>query len=241
MFRPFQTTSLALMMLSASADTLAGISLSNTRLIYDGQRNDASLTIGNASTRPYAVQTWVNTEADDNTLPVPFIATPPLFRLDGRKEQLVRVVRTGPIPATDRESVFYFNAQEIPATSEQDNVLKVALRTRIKLFYRPAGLKGSLLEALPTLDWSWSGAGGNALLKVYNPSAFHVSFIDIQVGSDTRRTEVAAPLMVAPFSSREYAVPLPPGARPDAVYFSVINDHGGYTEPVRVALTASPR
>jgi chaperone protein EcpD len=241
MFRPCTRTFLAAVTLLASANTLAGISLSNTRLIFEGQRNDVSITLGNASTRPYAVQTWVNTEADDNSLAAPFIATPPLFRLDGRKEQLVRIVRTGEIPATDRESVFYFNAQEIPATSAQDNVLKVALRTRIKLFYRPAGLKGSLLEALPTLGWSWSTVNGNTVLRVDNPSAFHVSFIDIQVGHGKHRTEVAEPVMVAPFSFREYRVTLAPGAHPDAVYFSAINDHGGYTKPTRADLATSAR
>ncbi len=241
MFHPHLRTALVALLLLASGKALAGISLSHTRLIFEGQRNDVSITVGNATTRPYAVQTWVNTQADDNSVAAPFIATPPLFRLDGRKEQLVRVVRTGEIPATDRESVYYFNAQEIPAASDQDNVLKVALRTRIKLFYRPAGLKGSLLEALPTLAWSWSTRQGKPVLRVDNPSPFHVSFIDIQVGSGKQRTEVDAPMMVAPFSSREYPVALAPGAQPDAVWFSAINDHGGYTEPARVDLKASAR
>ncbi|MGY4490422.1 fimbrial biogenesis chaperone [Pseudomonas sp. TE3610] len=241
MFHPYLRTSLAALLLLASANTVAGISLSHTRLIFEGQRNDVSITLGNATTRPYAVQTWVNTEADDNSLAAPFIATPPLFRLEGRKEQLVRVVRTGNIPVTDRESVFYFNAQEIPAASAEDNVLKVALRTRIKLFYRPAGLKGSLLDALPTLSWSWSSSNGKSMLRVDNPSAFHVSFIDIQIGSGKQRIEVAAPMMVAPFSHKEYPVTLAPGAHPDAVYFSAINDHGGYTEPARVDLPTLAR
>jgi len=218
----------------------AGVTLSGTRIIFDASKRDASITAGNGTDKPYAVQAWVNTEEDDHAISAPFIATPPLFRLDSMKEQMVRIVPTAHNLPTDRESVFYFNAQEIPAASnDEGNTLKIALRTRIKLFYRPKGLQGSLLEALPRLEWAIRQEAGEPRLQVHNPTPFHVSFIHIKVADGGRDSEIDKPVMVAPFSTRQYAIAPRLGWTPNSVEFSVINDYGGYTKPERVSLTAT--
>lgn len=236
---PFKSTALlALMLLSGISQ--AGVMLGGTRIVFDGNKRDASITVGNTTAQPYAVQTWVNTEADDNTTPTPFVATPPLFRLDPHKEQMVRIQKVPGALPEDRESVFYFNAQEIPVAAKADeNTLKIAMRTRIKLFYRPAGLKGNTLDALPQLRWSLVQEQGKTLLEVNNPSAFHVSFIGVKALGGGQTVEVDEPKMVAPMSRQRYALP---GftARSGEVMFSAINDFGGYSEPSKVAITSAP-
>ncbi|XMB50648.1 molecular chaperone [Pseudomonas fluorescens] len=218
----------------------AGVMLGGTRIVFDGSKRDASITVGNTTAQPYAVQTWINTEADDNTTATPFVATPPLFRLDPHKEQMVRIQKVpGPLPK-DRESVFYFNAQEIPVAGKADeNTLKIAMRTRIKLFYRPAGLKGSSLDALEQLRWSLVQQQGKTMLVVNNPSSFHVSFIGVKVAAGAQSLEVSEPKMVAPMSSQQY--PLPGfNSRSGQVTFSAINDFGGYSAPSTVPLNSAP-
>lgn len=230
----------ALMLALLPATAQAGVTLSGTRIIFDASKRDASITAGNGTDKPYAVQAWINTEADDHAISAPFIATPPLFRLDAMKEQLVRIVPTAHDLPSDRESVFYFNAQEIPAASSDDgNTLKIALRTRIKLFYRPKGLQGSLLEALLRLEWAIRQDAGQPQLQVHNPTPFHVSFIHIKVADGARDSEIDKPVMVAPFSTRQYAIAPRLGWTPSSVEFSVINDYGGYTKPERVSLSAA--
>lgn len=220
----------------AATSSQAGVVLSNTRIVLDGNKKEATVTVSNPTSQSYAVQAWVNTAEDDDSVLAPFIATPPLFRLDPRKEQGVRILDAGAVLPQDRESLFYFNVQEIPAASSaQENVLKVALRTRIKAFYRPAGLPGSALEAGQQLQWSVLREASKRVVQVDNPTPFHVSFIGIKVVSGEREHEIHAPLMVAPYSFRRYAIE-PADWKPDAVVFSTINDHGGYTKPTRVAL-----
>ncbi|MCP1649819.1 MULTISPECIES: fimbrial biogenesis chaperone [Pseudomonas] len=234
-----KTAVLALALGSAllSGISQAGVMLGGTRIVFDGNKRDASITVSNTTLQPYAVQTWINTEADDNSTSTPFVATPPLFRLDPRKEQLVRIQKVpGDLPQ-DRESVFYFNAQEIPVAGKADeNTLKIAMRTRIKLFYRPAGLKGNALDALPQLRWNLALEQGEPVLVVSNPSAFHVSFIGVKVLAGARSVEVNEPKMVAPMSSQRYPLPGFTGLSGEVV-FSAINDFGGYTEPSKVAVT----
>lgn len=240
---PFKTTAVLAVMLSSvllSATSQAGVMLGGTRIVFDGNKRDASISVGNTTAQPYAVQTWINTEADDNSTATPFVATPPLFRLDPRKEQMVRIQKVPGALPEDRESVFYFNAQEIPVAGKAgENTLKIAMRTRIKLFYRPAGLKGNALDALPQLRWSLVQEQGKSVLVVNNPSAFHVSFIGVKVIAGAQTVEVEEPKMVAPMSSQRYALPGFNGRNGD-VMFSAINDYGGYSEPAKVSLNSAP-
>ncbi|PMY33062.1 MULTISPECIES: molecular chaperone [Pseudomonas] len=218
----------------------AGVMLGGTRIVYDGSKRDASITVSNTTGQPYAVQAWVNTETDDNSTPTPFMATPPLFRLDPRKEQIVRIRKVPGALPEDRESVFYFNAQEIPvAGTEHGNTLKVALRTRIKLFYRPPKLQGSSMDALPELRWSLVYKQGKTFLQVNNPSPFHVSFIGVQVVAGQQKIEVLEPKMVAPMKSQSYPLPGFKNNKGEVI-FSAINDYGGYSKPLHVPLTSAP-
>lgn len=220
--------------LAASASPgWAGVVLDNTRVVFDAGKLETSMTLSNPTRQPYAIQAWVNSASDDDSLAAPFIATPPLFRIDPRKEQGLRVLRTKGALAEDRESLYYLNIQEIPsAGTSADNVLKVALRTRIKLFYRPAGLPGAALEAGSKLHWSLVTENGQHRLRVENPTPFHVSFIGIKVAKGQQEHEIYAPLMVEPFAERHYPVQQI-GWTPEAVVFSTINDHGGYSQPLR--------
>jgi len=239
---PFKTASAIALLLGStllSSVSQAGVMLGGTRIVFDGSKRDASITVSNTTSQPYMVQTWVNTEADDMTTATPFVSTPPLFRLDPRKEQMVRIQKVAGNLPTDRESVFYFNAQEIPVASEGNaNTLKIAMRTRVKLFYRPTGLKGTALDAASQLQWSLTQEQGQAVLVVNNPSPYHVSFIGVTAKSGAQSVEVAEPKMVAPMSSQRYPLPGFKGTSGEVVY-SAINDYGGYTDPKSVALNGA--
>ncbi|WP_268628645.1 fimbrial biogenesis chaperone, partial [Escherichia coli] len=93
----------------------------------------------------------------------------------------------------DRESLLWVNVQEIPPTPKQDNVLQVAIRTRIKLFYRPASLAGSPEEAASKVRWERSGN----TLKAINDSPYYLSFSTVSVAGE----KIKEPQMVAPFAT----------------------------------------
>ena len=224
--------------LSSSAH--ADIILNGTRIIYDDNKRDALVVVSNPSDRPYAVQVWINTDLDDNSTIVPFVTTPQLFRLDAGKEQSVRILRLPANLPSDRESLFFLNAQEIPsATPSAENSLKIAIRTRVKLFFRPKQLRGSLYEALAMLKWSLVQKAGQSVLHLTNPSAFHISFVGIYVEENGKKSEIADPKMVAPMSEIDYSLATPITGNGAQVSFSAINDSGGYTELKPVALTST--
>lgn len=224
--------STALFSLSAQAD----IVLSGTRIIYNADQKDVTLRMENKGARPLLVQTWIDTgseNADPSTLSVPFTVTPPVSRVDGKRGQTVKIAwnASQTLPA-DRESVYWFNALEVPpkmsdAEAKGKNILQLAFRTRIKLFYRPTGLAGSPADAPKQLAWRLHSSAGKVVLQATNPTPFHVSFSGITLTSGGKKYTVAAS-MVDPKSSAEMVVKGATSATPGAtVEYSAINDFGG--------------
>ncbi|MCF5708096.1 fimbria/pilus periplasmic chaperone [Pseudomonas syringae] len=219
----------------------AALTVNATRVVFASDKRSTSVIISNPSDRPFAVQTWVNTSADDATTIVPFAPTPTLFRLNPGKEQQVQINGLPNDLPDDRESLFYFNVQEIPqADSTQSNVLNIALRTRLKLFYRPAGLTDNPTARLKHLQWSVKRVSGKTLLTGTNPTPFHVSFIrlDVTAGGKTEKIKQAA--MLEPMTSRTYELDGLHASSDMQVVFSSINDYGGYSTPVTLPARLIP-
>jgi chaperone protein EcpD len=232
----------ALMLTAHVPATQAALTVGATRVVFDSDKRSTSVIITNPSNQPFAVQTWVNTSSDDDTTAVPFIPSPPLFRLNPGKEQQVQINGLPNSLPADRESLFYFNVQEIPQAQTEDdgNVLNIALRTRIKLFYRPSQLKENPVSRLKDLQWSIENVRGQPQLVVNNPTPFHVSFARLEVTGDSQSQAIANAVMVEPMNSQTYALNGIKASKNLQVVFSAINDYGGYTTPLTLPIQLSP-
>ena len=223
------------------APAQGALSLSQSRIVYPSEQRNVALIVSNPSKNTWAAQTWVNTAADDTSTPVPFIATPPLFRLDPGAEQQVRITGLPSELPKDRETLFYFNVQEIPSVEgDSQNVLSIALRTRIKLFYRPAEIRDTPLKRLGDLSWSIRQRNGKPQLVVHNTTPFHVTFARLQVVAGEQVETVEMPAMSAPFSEQAYALKAPPAGAVPQVRYSAINDYGAATAPLTRPIALSP-
>ncbi|MCU6335464.1 molecular chaperone [Enterobacter quasiroggenkampii] len=209
-------TLLIAVILSASfSHAYAGVIIGGTRVIFDGGKKEASISINNADSVPYLIQSWVEMP-EGNANKAPFIVTPPLYRLDGGQQNIERILFSGSLPQ-DKESLFWLNIKAIPSASKQTNSLQIAVKTRIKLIYRPTGLKASTPEEQANkLTWSRSGDK----LLVTNPTPYVINFNEISVG-EKKLDEVS---WVAPGAMAVFT--LPAGASGSHVSFKVINDYG---------------
>ncbi|MCK6903993.1 molecular chaperone [Enterobacter roggenkampii] len=197
------------------SNAYAGVIIGGTRVIFDGGKKEASISINNADSVPYLIQSWVDMP-EGNANKAPFIVTPPLYRLDGGQQNIERILLSGSLPQ-DKESLFWLNIKAIPSASKQENSLQIAVKTRIKLIYRPSGLKGTTPEEQANkLTWSRSG---NKLM-VTNPTQYVINFNEISVG-DKKLDEVS---WVAPGATAVFS--LPAGANGNHITFKVINDYG---------------
>ena len=209
--------SLTVSCLSVQASDKGGISVGGTRIIYPGGQKEVSLNITNSDSSPYLIQSWAEA-SDSKSNDVPFMVTPPLFRLDSNQKNLLRIVQTRDNLPNDRESLYWMNIKSIPTSTEKEseNTLQIAIKTRIKLIYRPQQLKGTPEDVAKQLIWNRSGKR----LTVNNPTAFIMNFQQIRVGSHN----VKDISYVLPMSQTTFTVP---ENTDGPVVWSLINDYGG--------------
>jgi chaperone protein EcpD len=214
------------------ASSQAALTMSTTRVIYEGDRRGTSLIINNPGKDTFAVQAWVNTVLDDTTTAVPFVVTPHLFRLDPTKQQQVQINGLPNELPADRESLFYFNVQEIPQIDPaHKNVLAIALRTRIKMFYRPTALKSGPAHQQNALSWSLVRADGKTRLVVDNPTPYHVTFSGVRLLAKADQQTITTLDMVPPLGRQYFEVPRQLQG-PLQVEFTTLNDYGGNSPPL---------
>ena len=186
-----------------------------------GDKKEASASIRNPEkSGVYLVQSWVDNGERGGK--APFIVTPPLFRINPGEENMLRIIRTGGNLPPDRESVFWLNVKSIPATDDSmphNNVLQVVVKSRIKLFYRPAGLDGHPEAAYRQLSVAHSGNH----LTVSNPTPYYVTLFTLKVDGK----EIKSADMVPPKGSVSFTLP---SATASSVSWQVIIDYGGVSQ-----------
>ncbi|QBR29274.1 MULTISPECIES: molecular chaperone [Pseudomonas] len=203
---------------------MAGISLSSTRLVFDGQHKEAGITVRNSG-EDVLIQSWIDTDASE-TAAVPFAVTPPLVRVSSDEQQILRVIYEGTGMPTDRESVVWLNVQEIPQTAKSANTLQLAVRQRIKVFFRPAGLKNNAYLAPSELSWRLAERAGKSFLVVNNPGQYHVSIADIKLQSGALSEQPFDSMMIAPGEQKEFSLKQLHHINTARLLFSSINDYG---------------
>lgn len=148
----------------------AGVVINGTRVIYPGDEKEITVQVSNNGQRPVLVQSWLDTgdsEATPDTITTPFILTPPINRLDSGKAQALRIssLTTSALPQ-DRESLYWLNVLEIPGRPgseiKNENYLQLAVRSRIKFFWRPASLKEGAARAPQALSWAATEPGAES-------------------------------------------------------------------------------
>lgn len=216
-----------LMMMSACANASGGIALGATRVIYPADAKQTSLAITNSNKQErYLINAWI--ENANGQKEKTFAVTPPLFVSEPASENTLRIIYAGPALPADRESLFYMNVKAIPSVSKKhqdgNNVLQLAILSRIKLFVRPANLAMPPEEALSQLRFERVGNH----LKVSNASPYYVTLVNLKLGGQTLDN-----LMVAPKSSAQQVLP---AAASGTLSWQSVNDYGAITPARSVSL-----
>lgn len=217
----------------------AEVIINGTRIIYEESSREAAVKVSNTGKSPILLQAWFD-DGDPNAQPekikVPFNLTPPVVRLDAKKGQTIRIFRTGNNLPSDRESVYWFNLLEIPPKATKqladgENLLQMAFRTRIKLFYRPENLSMPVEQADKNLTFTAKGSQ----IVIKNTSPYYLTLSKLEFHTSVKG-QILADLngqngkMVAPFSELTLSIPGKRSInRATDVFYTIINDYGGET------------
>lgn len=213
-----------------------------TRIIYPlSSVKGVSLSATNPQDYPILVQTQVKGEDKHST--APFMATPPLFRLDAGMRGRVRVIRTGGNFPEDRESLQWLcitgvppkqgdvwdNNQHDKKNNMQDANLNIQLSvgTCMKLLVRPVQLKQKPEEMAGELIWRRNGQQ----LQVNNPTPFYMNFKSVSLGNkNIDLSSTGSGNYVAPFANRSFSLPVDMAGSPAEINWQIINDFGGVSQ-----------
>lgn len=197
-----------------------GVSLGATRVIYDQSDKQTSLSVMNSDAKTrYLVQSWVEDVQGKKTSD--FIITPPLFIINKKSENTLRIINTNDQLPKDRETVYWLNTKAIPEVDKDNvdgkNVLQLAILTRVKIFVRPKNIDMSSSQAPGMLKFSAS----NGKLMIDNPTPYYVNLVNVSVAGQ----DVDA-FMAAPKGKTTVTIPV---AKPGKITYSAVTDFGAIT------------
>ncbi|HBN9706124.1 molecular chaperone [Pseudomonas aeruginosa] len=211
----------------------AAVVIAGTRVVYPAANQEVTLQLRNAGGQPALVQSWIDGEDSVRTASdsdAPFVIMPPIARIGPGSSQTLRIVYTGEPVSEGRESVYWLNVLDIPprpADIGEKNYMQVSIRSKIKLFFRPAGLQGSPEKAPEQLQWSLNTRAGAAVLRVTNPTHYHVSLSSVELSAGAKPLAVGDG-MVGPGQELDFplvgSVTVDPGKA--SVRYEWINDYG---------------
>ncbi len=170
-----------LLLLFACHSTIANaaVALGATRVIYLANQKQVLLPVtNNDPASVYLIQSWIENAGDQKD--TQFVITPPLFSMQGKKENTLRIINaTNHQLPGDRESLFWVNVKAIPAMEKDqknENTLQLAIISRIKMFYRPTHLAMAPEEAPAMLRFRRSGSK----LTLINPTPYFITVTNMR-------------------------------------------------------------
>ncbi len=210
---------LMLLTLCVINQAYAAVSLGATRVIYFAGEKQVKLPVINNDEKRYLIQSWIeNSEGKkDNS----FVITPPLFSMQGKKENTLRIIDTtnNKLPK-DRETLFWLSVKSIPAVEKSlanENMLQLAIISKIKFFYRPKDLTISPDENYKKIQFKRN----NDTLIIKNPTPYFITMTELELGGKKLENT-----MVPPFEDKSISIPTSAYGK---LSFQTINDYGAIT------------
>ena len=230
-----RSTALFCLSTLVSSMTAASVVMTGTRVIFPANQNEKTVHLQNKDNNPNIVQVWLDS-GDESSTPetadTPIIANPQIFKMAPNQGQIVRLIFTGDKStlAKDRESIFYMNFSEIPASKSENtasNRLMLVFKNRVKVLYRPDNLAVPSHEISKHITYQWVGNNANQKIVLHNNSPYYANFSELNLTHAGQKKLIAKNQMIAPYSSREWAYSLKTTNTANVkINLNLINDYG---------------
>jgi len=194
----------------------ATIQILTTRVVFNAAEKEQTVRINNVGTDPELIQVWLSSsDKGDGTIKesLPFFINPPASRVNAQKGKVFRVFQIQEAVSKypkDRETLLWLNVLDIPPDAPEgagQNQLKMAFRTMIKFFYRPAGLKSNPQDAADNLHWELRKATKGYDVIATNNSPYHVSMTKVWLTDGQGKDIEIMGDMIVPYDTLTYHFP----------------------------------
>lgn len=209
--------------------------INHSRLVINESKAEVSFSIRNEGESAVLMQLWSdhgNITDKPESIRMPFIIQPPLFRLNAKDSRRIRLqtVDGGRSLPKNTESLYWLNALEIPSKTKNDgfnNTLQIAFRTRIKIFYRPVGIEGLRPEnEVNKISHAIVKCGNSQCIELNNPTPLHFTLLSIKLSDGQSLNALPNDGVISPHSSM--LIPLKTGGhhRVQLKSLNWIDDYG---------------
>ena len=141
---------------------------------FNASNKSATVRLTNQSKiDPYLAQSWIEDASGKKTRD--YISTlPPMERIEPDEQVQIRLMALASLNnlPQDRETLFYYNVREIPPRTKEQNVMQIAMQSRLKLFWRPKAIElkeGQMCLTKVTITRTAAG------LTLNNPTPYHIT------------------------------------------------------------------
>jgi len=204
--------------------SFAGFSVGATRIIYNSDTKETSVNVKNTEdSSVFLIRSWISPYEGKEA--APFIATPPLFRIEPGQDNALRITQTNNNLPKDKESIYWLNTLAIPPATKEKNALQFSINTRIKLIYRPSAINNRemISNAFKKVTFTRSGS----TITATNPTPYFVSLSKVSINGKVLKEGY----MVNPQSSLKIDN-APVG---NNITWQAVNDFGGLTEQAKAS------
>lgn len=193
--------------LASGLASAASLQVAPTSLTLQATQNAEGLWLSNSGDQPVHVQLrvyrWTQSDGVESLDPTrDLVVSPPMQTLPPGQRQLVRIIRTAPVPPPS-ELGYRVIVDELPtdATPADKQGLRFVLRYSIPVFIVPqanasgsASAKPEPAAIAPALQARLlTGDDGQAMLEVRNSGSQHAQIADLAFGSRAANAEPLVP------------------------------------------------
>lgn len=211
----------------------SSVVLNSTRVVLNNGEKETNLRINNNNPYPVLVQSWIeDSQSESSKIESSkyFIVTPPVYKMEQETSQIIRIIKRSDDLPNNKESIFWLNVLEVPPSIAGDNTgntLRLAFKTRIKVFYRPEGISSPtdeyLHEAMRCSKTRRDNGGEE--LECENTSPYNLSFSSAKIKTAHGLKDITDKiLMIAPFGKNR--VVLESDDTASSFIYALINDYG---------------
>lgn len=185
--------------------SMAQLAFDRTRVVFNrNSQKSVSIAVENISPKmPFLAQAWIET-AQGVKMSEPLVALPMLQRINPKQEKQIKIGLVGSesILPQDRESLLSLNILGVPPKDGQvEGQLNIMIKSSLKLFYRPKGLK-TMQDNAWVNEMKVSKSGNTYTLE--NPSPYHIVIYGFRTGIGAKA--IPKDVILKPFSSEKVTV-----------------------------------
>lgn len=155
------------------------IEINKDKFIFIESKNQEVIEIKNNTNSDYFIQSWISHYDESNNTDLPFMITPPLFKIEKDEIYFLKIFKTDEIEKKEQETLYKINIKRIPSLSGSDdntNLLHISMNSIYNLIYRPISIEKNAVDAYKKVEFL---KNKNDEFIVNNPTPYFITLLKV--------------------------------------------------------------